>query len=470
MRLFARYNHALPPMGLLYIAAVLEQRGHSVVLIDAFAEKLCAEEVVRRIGEAGPGLVGITCVTPSATEAVAIGQGVREARLAPVVMGNLHAVTFREEFLLRGYADFVVRGEGEEAMSELAARLEQGRNPGDVLGLSYIEGGAIHDTGDREPIVDLDALPFPAWHLAPLAKYRAIPLAEIARKVMLVAAGRDCPYRCQFCAHWKIVRPGFRRRSGKNVADEIEYLIEHFGIEAVVFVDAIFPVNAAQCDEVCGEIIRRRLHKKITWVSETRPDLFTRSLGESMREAGCTRVMFGLECGSEDLLRGVGKSTSVAQAREAVATARAVGFEVVGFFMLGLPGENWESFRRTMDLAKSLDLDLANFPLVVPYPGTLLYGRYEEAGAIRSHDWSEYGAYPSKELPYRHDRLSSASLIEMQKIAHFKFYIRPRMIYRHLFQLKKTPVREVLSGGLSALWEFATRSRAGALESFRPQS
>lgn len=426
---------AFPPLGLASIAAVLEQQGHQLMVIDQYAEGLSEIAVADRVAAAKPDLIGISCLTPAMATVERLAKLFRrslpEVRL---VLGNVHASVFAEDLLARGIGDFVVHGEGELTLSALAKVLEAGQNPDCVPGLSYWENGQLKSTGANDQLADLDQFPIPAWHLFPLDRYNAHPITGASGLILPVLASRGCPYTCSFCAQ-NVVFKGVRRRSPERVVDEIEYLQKAFNVKMVGMSDAIFPQSRKEGFAFCEEMIRRGLHRKVGWFTETRVELIDREMLALMKRAGLIMILYGIESGNRDILDKCEKKISLHKVRHALAITRESGIRCLGLFIIGLPGESALSARQTIRLALELDPDFAKFNLAVPYPGSKFFKEWWDGHDLKD----EYHKFSSWYMPRRGERLlhvpkamTQKSLLYYQHLAMVRFWLRPKKIAAHL--------------------------------------
>ncbi len=450
---FGRFRGLMEPMpviGLAYIAAVLQQNGHEVKAIDQFTYGMGVDQVVEEARKYRPDVLGLGMLTPSTPVATAIADRTRAALPeVRIVAGNVHADIFYKELLTGSEIDFVVHGEGEHTIAELVQAFEAGRTDwASIQGISWIdEDGAVHKSASRPVIQDLDALPYPAWNLFPYTRYGLLPFADVAYPVLSMAGSRGCPYRCEFCS-LLYTGSNYRKRDPIKLVDEYELLHERYGVKMVGFVDPIFPLNKRILFRFCEELMRRGLHKKVCWLSETRVDRLDRESLRIMRASGCRRILLGIESGVDLLLENVNKTFTTETTRKAVRMIREEGIDSVGLFMIGLPGETPEMTRQTIDFAKSLDLDFAKFAVTVPFPGSQMYEDLRREGRLERDDWENWTTFqpdPDK-MVFVPREVSNEYLLKMQKKGTREFYLRPHMIYRHLVQIRTIKPRQLFHG------------------------
>lgn len=457
---FAGLLEPMPCIGLAYIASALEAHGDFVRVIDMFAEKLSAAEVVEKVRRFEPDMVGFTVLTPSAPVCSALSRMIRAAVPGVyIVWGGVHADVFADDVVRSGDADFVCHHDGEITVCELVDALEAGeRDLSAIDGLTW-DGRRLEGQGARgahgEPVrnkdrainLKLDDLPYPAWHLFPYHRYGLLPFADFAKPVLTMTGSRGCPYRCDYCSLINTGGKVFRRRDPIKVVDEYEYLVDRYKVRQIGFVDPIFPLVKRDLPALCNEMVRRGLDQRCQWLSETRADRLDPEICDLMYRSGCRRVLLGIESGSDLLLGNVNKTLRTSKVREGVANARAAGIQTVGLFMIGLPGETPEMTRQTVEFAVDLDLDFAKFAITVPFPGSKLFRDRWQKDLFRD-DWDNYTTFnPDPDRLIYHPRgYDPRMLIKMQSWAHRRFYLRPRQVRRQFVDLRTISPTMLLYG------------------------
>ena len=410
------------PLGIGYLAAILEKNGYDVNVIDCQALKLTLNEVENELSKRQPDIVGLTSTTLTYKPALEIIKVAKKA--VPnclTVIGGSH-VTFWDEEALEEcpQLDVVVRKEGEITFLELVQRLEAGESFGDVLGITFRKDGKTVKTEDRPYIEDLDSLPFPAHHLWPLDR-----LKKYGNVMFPLMTSRGCVFWCEFCSAVRMFGRKFRMRSPKNVVDEIEYLHNTFGADTFTFYDDAFTVDQSRVEEICREIHSRKL--KITWDCGTRVDMVTKDLLQKMKEAGCVAVWFGVEAGSQRVIDAMGKGFTANKTKKAFKAAKEVGLMTIASVVFGFPGETRESAMETVKLVEEIDPDDIGYYIATPYPGTPMADYVKKMGWIRVTDFDKYDtATPIFELP----TLSMQEVREIREQAFHRFYLRPRYVLR----------------------------------------
>ena len=302
----AHQHPPFTPLGLGYLAAVLEKKQYKVDVIDCQALGISYNEFRVEISKRNPNVVGITSTTLTYKSALRIAEIVKEVHPnCLTLLGGCH-VTFWDENALRECPslDVVVRKEGENTMLELMARLDEGKPFHDILGITCRTEEGIIRTPDRPYIEDLDSLPFPAHHLWPLDRLR-----KYGGVIFPLMTSRGCVYWCEFCSAVRMFGRKYRMRSSKSVVDEMQFLHKTYGADTFTFYDDAFTVDQSRVEEICSEIHDRNL--KVTWDCGTRVDMVTKDLLQKMRNAGCIAVWFGVEAGSQRVIDSMGKVCEV---------------------------------------------------------------------------------------------------------------------------------------------------------------
>ncbi len=428
----------MPPLGLAWLAAVLEQDGHDVSILDAHAALLSLDDVLCWIRERERfELVGITATTPLIGNAVEIARRLKQQSPAVrIVLGGVHPTVLPEEVLGEPAVDVVVRGEGERTLSDLAAA-----KPLEAIdGISYrLEGKVIHNP-DRELIRDLDVLPFPAYHLLPMKQYRPAAGAAKRTPATSVLATRGCPGRCTFC--YRIFDNRLRCRSGRKVAEEVKLLQDRYGIREVCFYDDTFSAVKREVQAFCQAV--RELKLDLTWSCFSRIDTYHEDTFRMMKEAGCHQVMVGVESANPTILHNINKQIDVEKVAGIVRSMQKLGLEVRAAFMLGNPGETEETMEENIRFAIKLDPDLAIFNITTPYPGTKMFRWAEEKRYLLTRRWDDYDlAKPVLRLP----TVSPEAVQRYYDMAHRRFLLRPKFLVRRLWRMRNfTELASALRG------------------------
>ncbi len=423
-----------PPLGLAYMAAVLEENSIDVNVIDASALNMTIEELIRELMSIKPQVIAITALTPTIEQALETAQAASlSCPEALIVMGGYHPTFDYQEILSQEYVDVVIRGEGEYTLLELVQTLEEGGDLNKVKGLALKD----HITPPRPLIHDLDSLPLPARHLLPMDSYRFL---NMRTNLATMITSRGCPMQCSFCASAALHGSQFRLRSPQNIVDEMEYLVYELGIETIAFLDDTFTLHPQRVKEICTEIKKRKLD--VFWGCTARVDNLDAGLLKEMREAGCITLFLGVESADQQLLDGMNKQTTIQRIRNAFEISHKEKIRTIASVMLGMPGDTYDSIKRTINFVQELKPSYAIFSLATPYPGTRFYHQAFEKNLIKVKDWSKYTL-----LSPILDTVdcSRADLRKLQSRAFFKFYLRPSYIIRQARMDGPVLLRTILS-------------------------
>ncbi len=415
-------HHPLfPPLGLTYMAAVLDQKGFEVKIIDCPVNNFDHDRLKNEISKFNPALVGIGSMTPTIESAFKCAQVTKEATPnSTVVMGGPHATFADEEVLNKEKAvDIIVRGEGEETILELAKQPETQEKLCNIKGITFRKDTKIIQTQNRPFIQDLDSLPLPAYKFVSVEKYWVA-----GRKLLPIITSRGCPYQCSFCVASQMFGQQFRARSPKKVLDELEWLQNEFGAEGVAFQDDTLTFDRKRAEEICDGIVDRKI--KLHWGCGTRADVVTKELLEKMAKANCDETMFGVESGCTAMRAILKRGVTNQQIENAIKWAKDAGMFVTVSVILGYPGETKQTLQETLDFVAKIEPDDAWLCHATPYPGTHLREIVDKKGWKMSEDWKTYNTMnPIFEDP----NLPATEIAAMRRQFYNKFY-SPRYIIR----------------------------------------
>ena len=344
------YNSA--PLGLLYMAAVLEQLGEAIEVVDAPAEGLDIRGTIQRIEAFRPDIVGISSTTVVFDTATQLAQAIKEAKPdLPVILGGWHVNVMPTHAMSFECFDIGVLDEGEETLVELLEHFKGRKSLDDIDGILFVRDGKLIRTPKRAKLKNLDSLPFPARHLLPPNLYRPVPIDEHGTPKFAMMTSRGCPHACAFCQK---SRSGYRSHSPEYIVDEMEHLVRDYGARDIAFVDSLFCSSKKRVHRVCDEILRRGL--KVSWTCSSRVEVVDRPLLQKMKDAGCWRTRFGVESGSDRVLDFISKGITKEQIRRAITAAHEVGLRPKAFFMVGHLPDDHASITETIEFAKALPL------------------------------------------------------------------------------------------------------------------
>lgn len=436
------------PMWLSYAAGYAEKRGHSVGVWDAPADGWSVPDLLAKLRGFNPGLVVISTSTPSiyndAETAAKIKEGLPGAFM---ILVGVHASALpRETLAIDSAVDAVAAGEFEETIADLADHLEEGASLEGVSGLAYRDGNeekGIFLNPRRNPIENLDEIPWVSRTYKKFLNYRNYFYSGNLYPLVVFNTSRGCPHRCSFCVYPQtFTGHRFRSRSIGDVVDEMEYVLKEFSpLGEIMFEDDTLTVNKTRTVKLCEEILTRNL--KVRWSCNARVqlDLATMRL---MKRSGCRSLLVGFESGSQDVLNGMQKGNRLELYQRFVQDSKRVGLLINGTFLVGCPGETKVTMQETLELAKSLNPDVAQFFPVMVYPGTAMYEDYKRKGFLISEDFrdwlNERGLHNCVvDLP----EVSAREMVEFCDKCRRDFYLRPRYIYYKALQALRYPMEGV---------------------------
>ena len=376
-----------PPLGLAYVAGALEKAGFLVQVIDNYLLKKSLEEIKAEIKRLSPEILGMTCGSVTYGRCVETAKAVKEVLPScKVVVGGWHGSYLPDSLLQHPEIDYVIMGEGEHAIVELAKSITSNNDKSvihKIPGLAFRHGGKFVKTPSSF-ISDLDQVPFPARHLLPMHLYSRIMEYLSVRPVDTMNVIRGCPYNCAFCETKRIWGSKCRAFSPSRVVDELNHLVAKYGTKGIYFVGDNFTINKKRTIELCKEI--RKSNLDLQWVCDTRVDLISHELLREMKSAGCHTIWFGVESGSLRILKRINKQVTLEQAQNAFRLCNDEGIKTASSFMLGLPGETLQDMEATFKFARKLDPDWVRFNIFVGYPGSSLYDEIIEKGLFERVD------------------------------------------------------------------------------------
>lgn len=368
-----------PPLGLSYLSAYLKKHGEDATTIDMQGLMMDTTELKKILSELKPELVGITSMTttfPTALQTAKIAKEILPS--AKVIFGGVHPTLDPQGSLEQDEVDFVIRGEGEHSLYRLVKALRGEDNFGDISGLCYKDKREII-IKERSEVLKSDDIPAPDYEAFPIKEY--IKHNEYLRGIrgisMLVSRG--CPFGCTFCAVQQTMGRKWRTKSPELLVNEIVALRDNFGIKGVWFKDSIFNMNKKWTEDFADLMIEKQVN--VEFQINTRVDLVDEEQIKLLVKAGLTQIDFGVESGSDRILKRLKKQTDVAKIKKNIAIAHKY-VKVFGFFMVGIPGETEEDIYKTFELAKELELDSSTWSIYSPLPGSTLYDELIEEGRI----------------------------------------------------------------------------------------
>lgn len=427
------------PFNLAYLAGYLREKiDCEIKIFDIETLGLDYKEITEFLKKEKPDIAGFTCLSPTINHVFKISQIIKkELKLnCTIVVGGTHPTILPEETLKTPYIDFAVISEGEVTFSELVKTIKEGRTDFEKInGLYYKKNGQIIKTAPRAFIANLDDIPFPARDLFDLKLYYSAPTKKLTpENASPLLTSRGCAFDCIHCVSKSIWKRRLRYRSAENIIAEIEECINKYNIKEFNILDDNFTLNKSRAIKVCQQIIDKKL--SIAWICFSRADALDEELVNIMAKAGCKKISLGLESGSQKILDLMRKQTTVEKGKKAVEVTRKYGIQAHASFMFGNIGETKETIKKTIDFAKSLDLDNATFFITCPVPGSDLYYYAKSKGFVTENTpWEMFAPLTDAAPIPVQKNLNQNDLIYWQKRAFREFYLRPKYIFRKLKQI-----------------------------------
>lgn len=412
------YNRVWPPLSLANCAALLEEQGHQVQIIDANALRLFPDEVAQRLNNFDKIFVSSSsldrwqCPNVDIKPFLNTVTNIRKFTEEVYVLG-VHGTVKPKELLEMTQAKAVILGEPELTVTEIC----QEKPLADIRGLAFIENGKMKLTQEQK-FVNLNELPMPAFHLLPMDKYFYEVLGS---NFTLLEGSRGCTFQCDFCL-LKMYGKGLRKKSLEKLVNEIDYAVSRFGVRAAYFMDLEFTVFRKQILELCDYLIEKRYD--FQWTCQTRFDLVDEKLLRKMKQAGCRLIHFGVEAGTDNLLDRIHKKMTVKQIEEGMRMVHQAKIDSACFFILGFPNSTQKEIRETIEFAKRLNPTYALFHIAVPYPGIPLYEQMQKGG----QDSFKGELFPEAFV----EGEDLKKLNKTIRKAYTGFYLRPRYIISRL--------------------------------------
>ncbi len=426
----AAISNATPPLGLITIAGPLLEAGCNVEILNLNIVKDYIKKLIERLKEFQPDFVGITATTPTIKKAYELSDIIKSINNHIIVVaGGPHPSALPMEVLQESSFDCVVRGEGDIIFRRL---IVEGISQA-IPNLFFKKDNNIVESFDQNFFVEnLDSIPFPPYHLIDIKQYRQPEISCRRNPVAYMETSRGCFARCIYC-NKNIFGYKIRMKSVERVLGEMEFLLK-LGFKEIHIIDDIFTADMKRAYQICEEIIKKNM--QFSWYPRggIRVDRVDKELLAVMKRAGCYRIPFGIESGSQKVLDSINKKITLEQAENAVKCAKDAQMEVECYFMLGLPEENEEDIMKSIEFAIKLDPDYCKFALTIPLPGTPLFEDMLKNNQIKNKDWEKYSFSTSSKDLFIHKNLSYEILEKYNRISYKKFYWRWSYILKMLIK------------------------------------
>jgi len=438
-----------PPLGPLIMASIMEREGWEVGMFDERVD----DGALRKAMDFKPGVVGISAVTASVLRGKAIAESVKEASPDTVVVfGGPHPTAMPDEVAGWNAVDFVVEGEGENAIKSLCRWLTESGSESQlssIENLAYKNGAGVtrNPRCDFMPADQLDSLPMPAFHLLDLDRIfgkTVHGLYSRGSRILPVMSSRGCPSPCTYCC--RMMGFSIRYRSVNSLLDEMDFLISRYALDEIWFEDDNFTASRRRAHEMLDAIIARNYGINMKFANGLRADGVDAALLEKLKRAGCYSLSFGIETGSPKVLELMRKKMSLEKAGENVKLAKSMGFLVGANCIIGYPGETMDDIKTSLDYFMELDLDSMAVVNLIPFPGTEARRVCEEKGYLTplANDWNNYVFdIKSPRVLIETELLSAVDVTKMINLAYRRMYLDPRRMFRIARNMKP---RELLLG------------------------
>ncbi|MFN4226869.1 MAG: B12-binding domain-containing radical SAM protein [Candidatus Ratteibacteria bacterium] len=433
-----------PPYWCALIASFVREKGYSVKIIDADAENLSPEQTVDEIIKYKPILVNIVVMgtnpsassTPKMTTVREILNILKEKETnIKVILSGLHPSSLPEKTLKEEKTDYVCQGEGFLTTLNLLRCLKENIDieKENIKGLWYKKDGEIINGGYEEIIQDIDSLPLPAWDLLPMDKYRAhnwhcFENIDKRGNYAAIYTSFGCPYNCSYCNIKAIYsnKPGIRYKSPERVIEEIDQLVKKYDIKNLKIADELFVLNKQRVSKICDYLIERN-YKLNIW-AYARIDTVDEEILKKLKKAGFNWLCYGIESASEKVRKGVLKKIQQDKIEKVIEMTKKAGIYVLGNFIFGLPDDDYETMRETLNLAKKLKCEYVNFYVAMAYPGSYLYEWAIKNGIKLPDDWSGFAQLSEDTYPLPTKYLKPGEVLKFRDHAFIEYYSDPEYL------------------------------------------
>ncbi|MDD5021352.1 MAG: radical SAM protein [Endomicrobiaceae bacterium] len=430
------HHHSLqlvPPLGLGYISAYLNQHGIETIIVDGLHDCLNNEEILAIIKKETPDAVGIGCLTAEYNVVINLSNLIKKTGIK-VIIGGIHSTALPYSTLIDSKADFVICGEGEIAFTKLALNNFVNNNIKGIYSLENLK--SENDILEyAEQTDNLDIFPFPSWEKFPPDTYNKRPAGLIYKKMPIgyIMTSRGCAYSCTFCSGL-YAKKKVRFRSIENVVSEIKELVNKYGVKEIKFIDDNLAFKKEHIMKLCNALTENDI--KIPWgcTSGLRANCLDEEIIAAMKKAGCYYFNLGIESVNDKILSAVNKQQTTEQVSKIIDLAYKYDIICGGFFIFGLPEETKKDIKDSVDFAVKSKLSLAIFSILDIFPGSQLWkdANYK----FDRNNIEDSFAQPR----YLLGKVSKKDLVIAQRRALLSFYLRPRVFFRLLRFIKKEPV------------------------------
>lgn len=418
----------IPPLNTLTVAAIFEREGVEVNLIDGDCEGLNYSQLLSRINKFSPDLIGFSLTTYNFRIVLEWINKVKKDTGLPIIVGGAQLGLYPTETLSHSAIDYAIVGEAELPLPQFIDAFRNGKGFDGIKSFGYKKNNEIVVDKTLQYIDNVDAVPYPALHLLNNKIYSNV----LTRKKNFTAmiSSRGCPYRCTFCDQ---KFPLFRQRSPQSFVDEIRRNYDQHGIREFDIYDSTFTAGRKRVREICDGLEKENLD--VGFTIRSRVDSVNEKVLDALKRGGCHTIFYGIESADPELLKFMRKGISIDKIRKTIDYTKNLGIDVLGYFMLGMPGETKKTAQKTIDFALDLPLDYAQFTILLPMPNTEVYDYYREKGL--NDYWADYTLNPNREqIKLIETEQTREELNRLVDGFYRKFYYRPRIIWKQMRKVR----------------------------------
>jgi len=418
-----------PPLGLAYAAAIHERSNGEALIIDANALELSKEKVLSQLKSWKPDMLAFLLTAYSFFDTLSWIHYLKKETGLPVLTGNVLCGMYPKAVMHHLEIDFMLIGPAAKTLPEFTRRIENSESLDGMKGIGWRKGEKVIITMPESWKEDFSLLPFPARHLLPNHKYHAVMSKRSPYTIMITSKG--CNAKCTFCHIHQIP---FSAQTPQRTIEEIQECVNHYGIKELDFFDPSFTMIRERVVAICEMMIEKKID--LHWACRARVDQVDEELLMLMAQAGCKRILYGVESGYKFNLEDMQKGITNEQIEMTVNLTKKAGILSIGFFMLGVPGETKRSMIKTIKYALNLNLDYAQFHRTIGKPKTFLANQVETQ--LGYDYWEEFikGNIPEKRLPSPWTKISDRTIQRFTKIAYWAYYFRPQYLFKIIIGIK----------------------------------
>ena len=424
----------LPSLALATLASGLIKNNHEVKVLDLNFFKDINASLLQDLESFQPDFVGITSTTATINQAMMLSDTVKNFNKEIItISGGAHTTYEPVGVLEKSKVDIAIIGEGDSSLIKIV----NGKKLNGVNGIAFKNKQGLVKVNSACKPIKLDELPFPAWELFDIKKYKLPRLLSRKNPAGPIETSRGCVFGCSYCT--KVFGRSFRAKSPERVVREFEYM-QDCGFNEIHILDDGFSTDLNRAKEICRLIKARKFDIVWNLRNGIRANRLDHELANLLKEAGCYRVSIGVESGNQDVLNGIDKGESLEEIERAFKILKEAGLETMGFFMFGLPHDTRETMQQTIEFAKKLEPDFVKASICTPFPGTRLFTDLKVLGLIKTKDWPNYVTHNPRDV-YTHPTLDWDTIYEYYNRFYKEFYLRPSYMLR-------TAIRGFKTGGI----------------------